>query len=87
MFPLTAPGYATPELVAGIVDAWDTRPPRLIVDATRNPGRVGGYPLEPTIDPAAPDTVLDPLRRWVLEHYRVVATVNGWDLYEENGST
>jgi hypothetical protein len=87
MFPLTAPGYATPEQVAGIVDAWDTRPPRLIVDATRNPGRVGGYPLEPTTDPAAPDAVLDPLRRWVLEHYRLVTTVSGWDLYEEIGST
>jgi hypothetical protein len=87
MFPLTAAGYTTPELVAGIVDAWDTRPPRLIVDATRNPGRVGGYPLEPSTDPAAPDAVLDPLRRWVLEHYRIVTTVNGWDLYEETGST
>jgi 4-amino-4-deoxy-L-arabinose transferase-like glycosyltransferase len=87
MFPLTAVGYATPELVAGIVDAWDTRPPRLIVDATRNPGRVGGYPLEPTTDPAAPDALLDPLRHWVLEHYRLVDTVNGWGLYEENGST
>jgi hypothetical protein len=87
MFPLTAAGYTSPELVAGIVNAWDTRPPRVIVDATRNPGRVGGYPLEPTTDPAAPDAVLDPLRRWVLDHYRIVATVDGWDLYEETGSS
>jgi hypothetical protein len=87
MFPLTAEGYATPELVAGIVRAWDTRPPRVIVDATRNPGRVGGYALQPSTDPAAPDAVLDPLRRWVLERYRVVASVDGWDLYEEIGSS
>jgi hypothetical protein len=87
MFPLTAAGYTTPELVAGIVDAWDTRPPRVIVDATQNPGRVGGYPLDPTTDASAPDAVLDPLRRWVLERYRVVDTVDGWDLYEEKPNT
>jgi hypothetical protein len=83
----TATGCTIQELVAGIVDAWDTRPPRVIVDATRKPGRVGGYPLQPSIDPAVPDAVLDPLRRWVLEHYRIVTTVDGWDLYEEIGST
>jgi hypothetical protein len=87
MFPLTASGYANPELVAGIVDAWDTRPPRVIVDATHNPGRVGGYPLDPTTDASAPDAVLDPLRRWVLQRYEVIDTVDGWDLYEEIGST
>jgi len=87
MFPLTAAGYTTPELVAGIVDAWDTRPPRVIVDATRNPGRVGGYPLDPTTDASAPDAVLDPLRRWVLQRYQVVDTVDVWDLYEEKPNT
>jgi hypothetical protein len=97
MFPLTAAGYTTPDLVAGILEAWDTRPPRVIVDATHNPGRVGGYPLDPAADAStedasapdasAPDAVLDPLRRWVLQRYRVVDTVDGWDLYEEKPNT
>jgi hypothetical protein len=87
MFPLTAAGYTTPDLVAGILEAWDTRPPRVIVDATRNPGRVGGYPLDPATDASAPDAVLDPLRRWVLQRYQVVDTVDGWDLYEEKPDT
>ncbi len=83
MFPLTAPGYADPAIVAKIVEAWQTRPPRLIVDATHNPGRVGGYPLTPSTDSSQPDAVLDPLRAYVLSHYQVVTSVNGWDLYLE----
>ena len=83
MFPLTAAGYATPALVAEIAAAWDTRPPRMIIDATRNPGRVGGYPLTMSEDASQPDAVLDPLRAYVLDHYRILTSVDGWDLYVE----
>lgn len=88
MFPLTAEGYTSPAVVAQIVQAWQTRPPRLIVDATHNPGRVGGYPLTPSTDASQPDAVLDPLRAYVLDHYRILASVDDWDLYaEESPST
>ena len=83
MFPLTAEGYTSPAVVAQIVQAWQTRPPRLIVDATHNPGKVGGYPLTPSTDASQPDAVLDPLRAYVLDHYRMMASVDGWDLYAE----
>jgi len=82
MFPLTTE-YGTPALMAGIIKSWETHPPRLIVDATRNPGRVGGYPLTPAEDASQPDAVLDPLRAYVLDHYRILTSVDGWDLYVE----
>jgi len=27
--------------------------------------------------------VLDPLRTYILSHYRILTSVNGWDLYVE----
>lgn len=83
MFPLTAPGYASPAVVAQITEAWDTRAPRLIIDATRNPGLVGGHSLTMSQDASQPDAVLDPLRAYVLDHYLILTSVNGWDLYVE----
>lgn len=87
MFPLTTEGYATPALVTQILQAWETRPPRMVIDATRNPGRVGGYPLTLSQDGSQPDAVLDPLRTYILSHYRILTTVSGWDLYVEEPAT
>jgi hypothetical protein len=82
MFPLTLRGYATPERIGAIIGGWLVRPPRLIIDTTVNPGRVGGYPLTGASGEAdRPDATLDPLRDFILSRYTLKESVGTWDFY------
>lgn len=81
MFPLTTPGYGSAQMSADVVNMWERAPPSLIIDATTNPGRVGGWPIEATSkDPEREDAVLDPLRAFVEANYAEVGTAGTWTL-------
>lgn len=82
MFPLTLEGYATPARIDAILADWQARPPRVVIDATVNPGRVGGYPLTGSSGEAnRPDATLDPLRDFILSRYQLEESVGTWDIY------
>jgi len=83
MYPLTTPGYATPELVADEVTAWEADPPDLIIDVAYNPAADSSPPLLqpwPFEGEPIPDT-LDPLRAFVADHYREVERIGDWVIY------
>ncbi len=85
LYPLLTPGYASPELVAELVAQLENAPPWVVVDAgSLEPGTPGLPPL--LIDrPVATDgrslDLLDPLRDFVEERYRLLESVAGWPIY------
>ena len=85
LYPLTTPGYSTPDMVGTVARALADHPPAVVVDAgSTAPGQPGFLPL--LIDrPVATDgrdlDLLGPLRAFVAGHYRLAATVAGWPIY------
>jgi hypothetical protein len=87
--PLTTPGYSSPPQVAGVLRSWEQAPPAFIVDAgSREPGAPGLPPLlvaRPINANGRDYDVLEPLREFVRERYRLLAIVEGWPIYEFEG--
>jgi hypothetical protein len=83
LFPLTSPGYTTPDMVADVLTAWRIEPPEVVVDASVNPRGVQAHPLlQPwAFDGSPPPDHLDPLRTFVRERYEEVARIGDWRLY------
>ena len=88
-YPLTTPGYSSPEQVAGLIAELSARPPAMIVDAGSPAPGVPGLPPLLVPRPVATDgrdyDALDPLRAWVRANYRLIATVSGWPVYSRRG--
>jgi hypothetical protein len=84
-YPLTTPGYSSPEQVAGLIAELSAQPPAMIVDAgSPAPGAPGLPPLlvpRPVATDGRDYDALDPLRAWVRANYRLIATVSGWPVY------
>lgn len=85
LYPLTTPGYSTQAMVDAVLLRLTGDPAAVVVDAGSNaPGQPGFLPL--LIDrPIATDgrdlDLLDPLRKFVAEHYLLTDTVAGWPIY------
>ncbi len=84
-FPLTTTGYSTPAQVQSVADALATHPPAVIVDAGSDaPGLPGFLPLliDRPVEAEGRDLdLLDPLRAFVTDHYRLEEIVSGWPIY------
>ncbi|HET7602502.1 MAG TPA: hypothetical protein VFK36_05750, partial [Gemmatimonadales bacterium] len=86
MLPLTTPGFTSERLIGQVLADWEGSPPGVIVDAgSTAPGTPGLPPLliqRPTLalDGRNAD-LLDPLRDFVRERYRLAVTVQGWPIY------
>lgn len=86
MLPLTTPGFTSERLIGQVLADWKSAPPGVIVDAgSAAPGSAGLPPLliqRPTLalDGRNAD-LLDPLRDFVRERYRLATTVQGWPIY------
>ena len=85
LLPLTTPGYATPELIASLRDQLEADPPAIVVDAgSAAVGESGAPPLlldRPTASEGRDLDLLEPLRQFVADHYRLAAIVDGWPVY------
>jgi hypothetical protein len=85
LFPLTTPGYATPQLIDELRAELEASPPALIIDAgSLGPGEPGTPPLlipRPVAAEGRDLDILDPLRDFVRQRYRLVAIVGGWPVY------
>jgi hypothetical protein len=82
---LTTPGYSTEEQVSGVLDALQENPPAVVVDAGSDAAGEPGFLSLLVPRPAATDgrdlDILDPLRQFAREHYRLARTVAGWPIY------
>jgi hypothetical protein len=87
LLPLMTPGYSE-SAVAETLASWSARPPEIIVDASAYPEQ---QQLAPLLLPHAIDSnedqrnltkPLDPLRAFVLEHYRPVGYFGALPIYQ-----
>jgi hypothetical protein len=85
LFPLTTPGYSTPELIADTRQELEATPPALVIDAgSLAPGEPGLAPLlipRPLATEGRDLDLLDPLRDFVRERYELVEVLDGWPIY------
>ncbi|MEO8245849.1 MAG: hypothetical protein ABI622_01895 [Chloroflexota bacterium] len=90
LYPLTTPGYSSPQQVAEILAAWTVSPPAIIIDAgSFTPGTPGDPPLlldRPVASDGRDYDALDPLRAFVRDRYALEVTLDGWPLYRRVGS-
>lgn len=86
LLPLTTPGYATPELIGEVLDAWELNPPTLIVDAgSFEPGSAGDPPFlidRQVSNDGRDHDILDPLRAFASDRYDELEIVDGWPVYQ-----
>jgi hypothetical protein len=84
--PLRTPGYADEGLIDRLAQQLAAAPPTFVIDAgSAAPGEPGVPPLlipRPTGTDGRDLDLLDPLRTFVAEHYRLRAIVEGWPVYE-----
>lgn len=85
LYPLTTPGYSTPTMIDDVMRDLAANMPEVIVDAGSDaPGDPGFLPLlipRQILTDGRDLDLLDPIRRFVAEHYRLSATVAGWPVY------
>jgi hypothetical protein len=85
LFPLTTPGYATPQLIGEVLAELEANPPAVVVDAgSPGPGQPGVAPLlldRPVGAEGRDLDLLDPLRDFVRARYELAEVVDGWPLY------
>jgi len=88
LFPLTTPGYATPALINEQLSRLEAAPPAFVIDAgSLAPGEPGLPPLliaRPTASEGRDLDLLEPLRDFVRERYRLLKVVDGWPIYALN---
>jgi hypothetical protein len=86
LLPLTTPGFTSQRLIGEVLADWEASPPGIIVDAgSAEPGTAGLPPLliqRPTLrlDGRNAD-LLNPLRDFVRQRYRLATTIEGWPRY------
>jgi len=86
LLPLMTPGYSTPAMVDALVREFSADPPRLIIDAgSPQPGEPGDLalliPRPLKVDDGRDLDLLDPLREFVRQRYRLLGTSTGWPIY------
>lgn len=85
LYPLTTPGYSTPTMVDEVMRGLAADTPVVIVDAGSDaPGAPGFLPLlipRQILTDGRDLDLLDPIRAFVAEHYRLSAVVAGWPVY------
>jgi hypothetical protein len=86
LLPLTTPGFTSQRLIEQVLSDWRASPPEVIVDAgSAQPGAAGLPPLlierrTLPIDGRNAD-LLNPLRDFVRDRYRLATNVDGWPVY------
>lgn len=85
LYPLTTPGYSTPTMIDDVLRDLAADMPEVVVDAgSVAPGDPGFLPLlipRQVLTDGRDLDLLDPLRRFVAEHYRLSSTVASWPVY------
>jgi hypothetical protein len=85
LYPLTTPGYVTPQMIADAVDMLDADPPRLVIDAGSPEPGAPGFPhlieLRPVATDGRDEDILSPLRTFVETNYDPAGVVAGWAVY------
>ncbi len=85
LYPLSTPGYASPALIDAVAADLAQDPPAFVVDAgSVAPGTPGYLPLlmaRPLATDGRDLDLLDPLRAFVAERYRLHTVVAGWPVY------
>lgn len=85
LYPLSTPGYASPAMIDAVADGLAQDPPAFVVDAgSVAPGAPGYLPLlmeRPVATDGRDLDLLDPLRAFVAERYRLHTVVAGWPVY------
>lgn len=85
LYPLTTPGYSSPEQIAEILTGWHESPPTFVIDAgSIAPGESGDPPLliDRTVAADGRDyDALDPLRDFVRDRYVLEMIIDGWPIY------
>jgi hypothetical protein len=86
LLPLTTPGYTSEHLIGQVLADWQASPPAVIVDAGSSEPGAAGMPqlliqrVTLEIDGRNAD-LLDPLRDFVRQRYRLATTIEGWPIY------
>lgn len=85
LYPLSTPGYAGPAMIDALVADFERSPPTFVVDAgSVAPGGPGYLPLlieRPVATDGRDLDLLDPVRAFVAERYRLHTVVAGWPVY------
>ena len=86
LLPLTTPDFVDASMVTRVRDEFAAMPPSVIIDAgSPAPGAPGALPLLIDRPIGASDgrttDLLDPLRSFVADYYRLAAIVDGWPVY------
>ncbi len=85
LYPLTTPGYSTDSQVASELARWQADPPEIVIDAgSLAPGTPGAPPLlidRPIDFDGRTLDLLDPLRAFIRDNYRLARVIEGWPVY------
>lgn len=85
LYPLSTPGYASSKMIDAVLDHLAEEPPTFVVDAgSVAPGAPGYLPLlieRPVATDGRDLDLLDPLRAFVADGYRLHSVVAGWPVY------
>ena len=86
--PLSEPGYG-PEATAKTLAVWQAKPPRLVITATSTVGQRNSLQPLDAVDGSASGAAtvdtLEPLRAFIKNHYDLVATLPGGQVWRYRG--
>jgi hypothetical protein len=86
--PLSEPGYG-PEATAKTLAVWQEKPPRLVITATSTVGQRNSLQPLDVVDGSASGAAtvdtLEPLRAFIKNHYDLVATLPGGQVWRYRG--
>lgn len=86
LLPLLTPGFTSQDMVSDVVAGWQQEPPAVIVDAgSAAPGAAGMpallIPRRTEVGDHRDIDLLDPIRDFVRQRYRLATTLEGWPIY------